>query len=381
LAPVATNVTAQTGLQIPAKMRPALPVASPAPSAARAAPTKSYNTERADYAQATSRVATAAPHVQRNKAETAGFMTGAFLSAPSDLVGRAARSIASLGEAAFDWNIATVRAGGAKGFVAALLLPLTGLARALGLFLRGAAWLIDLPFAGIRWLCDIPGRRGTRERRVNNTSGNFARVLPKDWPDLETNRATIARIAAYKAGKDHAPYDVILVPGETSDHENEPLSKEAASRLDQATADYKAGKAPFILVSGGNVHPKGTAYNEAFEMRRYLIDHCGVPADAILVEPSAEHTTHNLRNGGRLMEHLGLSRALITTTPTPVIGQSAYLGDPGGLFYGFDMRSLVEDGTRFGKLTRVDAAHIAFIPADTVNLVHLRGGAPDPTDP
>jgi hypothetical protein len=66
--------------------------------------------------------------------------------------------------------------------------------------------------------------------------------------------------------------------------------------------------APFIIVSGGNVHPNRTPFNEAVEMKRLLIEQQGVPADRILIEPHARHTTTNLRNTARLLLAAGFPR-------------------------------------------------------------------------
>jgi hypothetical protein len=59
------------------------------------------------------------------------------------------------------------------------------------------------------------------------------------------------------------------------------------------------GKAPFILVSGGYVHPAQTHFSEAIEMKKTLIDEFHVPESAILVDPHARHTTTNMRNAAR----------------------------------------------------------------------------------
>jgi hypothetical protein len=155
------------------------------------------------------------------------------------------------------------------------------------------------------------------------------------------------------------------------------MSDEGKARLRQAAQDWRDGLAPFILVSGGNVHPAGTPFNEAFEMRRYLVDELGVPADCILVEPLALHTTTNLRNSARLMRRLGLSRAVVVTSPQP-FGQSFYLQNADSPFWGFHQRSTVELGTRVGELRRVDAWHTEFVPDASVDLARVAG---DPADP
>lgn len=76
-------------------------------------------------------------------------------------------------------------------------------------------------------------------------------------------------------------------------------------RLRIAADMFARRLAPFIIVSGGNVHPNRTPFNEAVEMRRLLIEQFGVPADRILIEPHARHTTTNLRNTARLLLSAG----------------------------------------------------------------------------
>jgi hypothetical protein len=73
-----------------------------------------------------------------------------------------------------------------------------------------------------------------------------------------------------------------------------------------AVERWKAGLAPFLLPSGGHVHPDKTPYSEALEMKKYLMQAHGVPEDAILIDPHARHTTTNLRNASRVVLRLGL---------------------------------------------------------------------------
>jgi hypothetical protein len=56
-------------------------------------------------------------------------------------------------------------------------------------------------------------------------------------------------------------------------------------------------------------------------MRRELIDKLGVPADAVLIEPHARHTTTNLRNAARLVYRYGIpfdKPALVTSNATQI---------------------------------------------------------------
>ncbi|GGD45780.1 hypothetical protein GCM10011514_07210 [Emticicia aquatilis] len=97
------------------------------------------------------------------------------------------------------------------------------------------------------------------------------------------------------------PYTAILVLGEGPEYANIPLSPHGKLRCQIAAAKYKEGTAPFIIVSGGQVHPFQTPHCEAIEMRKYLIEHCGIPATDVIAEPHARHTTTNFRNANRII--------------------------------------------------------------------------------
>lgn len=111
------------------------------------------------------------------------------------------------------------------------------------------------------------------------------------------NAPAIKRIASTLWRK--YPYTVIIVPGAGPGKYDIPLSKQGLSRCALAAQAYRDGKAPFILVSGGYVHPVQTRYSEALEMKRALIEQFHVPEAAILVDPHARHTTTNMRNAAR----------------------------------------------------------------------------------
>jgi len=122
-------------------------------------------------------------------------------------------------------------------------------------------------------------------------------------------------------------YAAIVVPGSGTDRPNQAMSPWGKARVTLAARRYKAGLAPFIIVSGGYVHPNQTPYCEAIEMKKALIAEYAIPAAAILIDPHARHTTTNLRNAARLLYRYGFPEAkpsLITTDQ----GQSAYIEAP-----------------------------------------------------
>ncbi len=118
------------------------------------------------------------------------------------------------------------------------------------------------------------------------------------------NKAAYDRIKTIK-WNDYK-YSVIMLPGAGPDDPAVPLSAEGMLRCRLAAMQYHKGLAPFIVPSGGKVHPYKTKYCEATEMKQYLIEKMHVPANAIIIEPHARHTTTNMRNTVRLMYRYGI---------------------------------------------------------------------------
>lgn len=139
------------------------------------------------------------------------------------------------------------------------------------------------------------------------------------------NRAAFERVASIDWSR--YKYAAIVVPGSGTDRPNQAMSPWGKARVTLAARRYKAGLAPFIIVSGGYVHPNQTPFCEALEMKKALMAEYAVPAEAIVIEPHARHTTTNLRNAARLLYRYGFPEAkasLITTDH----GQSAYIETP-----------------------------------------------------
>lgn len=118
------------------------------------------------------------------------------------------------------------------------------------------------------------------------------------------NKAAYERIKTIKW--DNYKYSVIMLPGAGPEDPAMPLSAEGMLRCRLAAMQYHKGLAPFIVPSGGKVHPYKTKYCEATEMKKYLVEKMHVPANAIIIEPHARHTTTNMRNTVRLMYRYGI---------------------------------------------------------------------------
>ena len=163
------------------------------------------------------------------------------------------------------------------------------------------------------------------------------------------------------------PYSVILVLGA-----GHPLSK---LRLRTAALKYSTGIAPFIVVSGGRVHPFKTIYSEAFEMKKFLMEKCNVPEDVIIMEPHARHTTTNIRNTVRIMfrNKIHFGKGIIVSTEDHIDSISKGINEDT-----FNKRCLDEMGIIPHKLgKRIDETSVEFYPL----LKSLYINPIDPLDP
>lgn len=167
-------------------------------------------------------------------------------------------------------------------------------------------------------------------------------------------------------------YAAMIVTGVGPEIEGEPLSPFGKYHVRLAARRFAQGDIAFILVSGGRAHPRATRFTEADEMRKALIERYGIPADAIVIEPYARHTTTNLRNASRLLAQLGAPvgmETLIVCNPL----QSAYIGSAK-----FTERNAAELGYQPGKVVhRVSPTELVFRPSSASMRVDPR----DPLDP
>jgi hypothetical protein len=167
-------------------------------------------------------------------------------------------------------------------------------------------------------------------------------------------------------------YSAVIVPGIGPDDLSTPLSARGKLNVRMAAARFADGVAPFIIVSGANVHPRGTQFVEAVQMRQALIEQYGIPADSIVIEPYARHTSTNLRNATRRLVALGvpLSKdALIITNRD----QSRYIESSE-----FFERNQDELGYQPGKIgARLSPTELTCQPS----IASMRVDPMDPLDP
>ena len=167
-------------------------------------------------------------------------------------------------------------------------------------------------------------------------------------------------------------YSALIVTGVVPEVAGMPLSPYGKYHVRLAAQRFAAGQAPFLILTGGHAHPRGTAFAEAEEMRRALIERYGVPAEAIVIEPHARHTTTNLRNASRLLMAMGApldKDTLIVCNPD----QSAMIENPE-----FAARNNRELGYQPGEIgARFSPTELEFRPSALSARVDPR----DPLDP
>lgn len=176
------------------------------------------------------------------------------------------------------------------------------------------------------------------------------------------------------AGTDwtEAPYTALLVFGHGPEDAQSRTGVMGHIRMRIAAELFRQGLAPFLIVSGGNVHPNRTPFNEAVEMKRLLIEQHGLPADRILIEPHARHTTTNLRNAARLL----LAAGFPGDRPALVVSDDKTIGYIGSSV--LTERNLREMGVQPGSLTPgPNPFSLRFTPAPIA--FHVE--ATDPLDP
>lgn len=87
----------------------------------------------------------------------------------------------------------------------------------------------------------------------------------------------------------------------------------AADRIWHAARLYRAGKAPLIIASGGNVWPRLQRQSEA-EAIRAVLNAFGVPDDVIVTEDRSRNTRQNAMFTADLAASRGIRRVLLVTS-------------------------------------------------------------------
>jgi len=113
--------------------------------------------------------------------------------------------------------------------------------------------------------------------------------------------------------------DVIVVLGGGLDLPHPPRRHarlgSGSDRLLHALRLYRAGKAPHILLTGGNVFPQPGLRSESWYARE-LLALWGVPQSAVTMETASRNTIENAENSRRILEKQGWEDVLLVTSAT-----------------------------------------------------------------
>lgn len=144
---------------------------------------------------------------------------------------------------------------------------------------------------------------------VIHTAINFLEVNERDnavwFYDLNEKQNKAARTRAQRLDWSKYPYAAMVVLGMGPELTNERLSPQSKMRVGMALTELRKGRAPFIVTSGGAVHPPKTPYTESAEMRHWLQQQYQLDDKYIVMEPHSRHTTTNLRNTARQLHSMG----------------------------------------------------------------------------
>lgn len=113
----------------------------------------------------------------------------------------------------------------------------------------------------------------------------------------------------YRHARSNAPYDVVIVPG-LPYNEGE-ISAGMKLRILWAYHLYRTGMVKKVMYSGSAVY---SPYVEAKVMTEYG-KALGIPAEDILTEEKAEHSTENLFFGYRMAKELGYEKIALASDP------------------------------------------------------------------
>jgi uncharacterized SAM-binding protein YcdF (DUF218 family) len=123
--------------------------------------------------------------------------------------------------------------------------------------------------------------------------------------------AAIARALAPTGNTTQEQFDVLIVLGYPADADGNPTPVELA-RVTEAVNEYERGVAPRMIMTGGPAHNK---YVEAEVMAR-VAEAQGIPAGAIVLEPTARDTIQNACDSLKIMQRHGWESAEVVSSAT-----------------------------------------------------------------
>lgn len=146
------------------------------------------------------------------------------------------------------------------------------------------------------------------------------------------------RISAQGDRDEQRPADAIVVLGAAQFNGTPGGVFEA--RLQHAVDLYKAGIAPYFVVTGGKLPADRTT--EAATARRWAIAH-GVPASAILGENRGRNTLESVEAVAEIFRERGLTSAVFVSDETHMLRVLRMASDQGIVAYGSPTRTSPSD--------------------------------------
>jgi uncharacterized SAM-binding protein YcdF (DUF218 family) len=121
--------------------------------------------------------------------------------------------------------------------------------------------------------------------------------------------AAIARSFAPTKNTTQENFDVLMVLGSPADSDGNPTPTEL-ERVTEAVHEYERGVAPRMIITGGPAHNQ---FVEAEVMAR-VAEAQGIPADAIVEEPTARDTMENTCDSLKIMRSHGWGSAEVISS-------------------------------------------------------------------
>jgi len=137
------------------------------------------------------------------------------------------------------------------------------------------------------------------------TAYTLIRSLENDHPPLSVEQTPDADVIVVLGGGLGLPIPPRLHPD----------LGPSADRLLHGFRLYRAGKAPRILLTGGNVFPEPGLESESVYARE-LLETWGVPASAVELETESRNTIENARYSARILKKRGWDDVLLVTSAT-----------------------------------------------------------------
>jgi len=139
----------------------------------------------------------------------------------------------------------------------------------------------------------------------NWTAYSLVRSLENDYPSRPVAELPEADAIVVLGGGLDLPYPPRRHPHLIS----------GSDRLLHALRLYRAGKAPRVLLTGGNVFPQPGLHSEAYYARE-LLELWGVPESAMVLETESRNTIQNAEYSARILAERGWRDVLLVTSAT-----------------------------------------------------------------